>query len=105
LKKEVENFVARCLDCQWVKAKCKHPVGLLHPISIPEWKWEVTSMDFIIGLSIISRQNDSIMIMVDRLSKVSHFIAVLSANSSSEVAQIFIREIVRLHDVSMKIIS
>ena len=62
-------------------------------------------MDFIIGLSIISRQNDSIMIMVDRLSKVSHFIAVLSANSSSEVAQIFIREIVRLHDVSMKIIS
>ena len=55
LKKEVVKIVARYLDCQQAKVECKHPGGLLHPILIPNWKWEVISMDFIIGLSRTSR--------------------------------------------------
>ena len=47
LKKEVVEFLARCLDCQQVKVECKHLGGLLQPIPILEWKWEVISMDFI----------------------------------------------------------
>eukprot|EP00253_Pinus_taeda_P014877 PITA_14877 len=49
IKKDVAEFIARCLDCQMVKAECKHPSGLLQSISIPKWKWEVISMDFITG--------------------------------------------------------
>ena len=46
IKKDVAEFVAICLDFQMVKAKCKHPGGMLQPIVIPGWKWEVISMDF-----------------------------------------------------------
>lgn len=53
LKKEVTDFVVRCLDCQQVKVECKHPGGLIHPILILEWKWEVISMDFITVLIIL----------------------------------------------------
>lgn len=66
------EFVARCLDYQWVKAESKYPTILLEPILIPEWKWEIISMDFITYFPRISKQHDSIMVVVDRLSKVAH---------------------------------
>ena len=88
-----------------MKEKRKHLGGLLQPISIPEWKWEVISMDFITGLSRIVRQHDSIMVMVDRLTKVVYFILVKSTFSSSNVAQIFIKYVVRLHGVPKTIVS
>ena len=59
-----------------MKAKCKHPGGMLQPIAIPEWKWEVVSMEFITVLSRIVRQHDSIMFVVDMCKKVAHFIPV-----------------------------
>ena len=46
MKMEVAEYLARCLECQQVKAKYQHPVGLLQPLPIPEWKWETISMDF-----------------------------------------------------------
>ena len=77
----------------------------MQSIPIPQWKWEVIYIDLIICLSRTSKQHDSIMDVVDSLSKVSHFISVKSMNSTSEVAHIFIREIVGLHGVSKRIIS
>lgn len=68
-----------------MKAKGKHLAGLLQPILIPEWKWEVISMDFSIGLLRTSKHHDSIMVMVDRLHKVAHFIAVKSTHLANEV--------------------
>ena len=62
-------------------------------------------MDFITGFPMTSRQHDSIMVVVDKLSMVSHFIVVKSTNSASKVAQIFTREIVILHGVPKTIIS
>jgi len=62
-------------------------------------------MEYIIGFLRTLRQHDSIMVVVDRLSKVAHFIVVKFTNLASEVAQIFIKEITRLHDVPKKIIS
>ncbi|KAA0047194.1 DNA/RNA polymerases superfamily protein [Cucumis melo var. makuwa] len=50
MKREVAEFVSRCLVCQQVKAPRQKPAGLLQPLSIPEWKWENVSMDFITGL-------------------------------------------------------
>jgi hypothetical protein len=55
MKKEVVDFIARCLECQKVKAEHRHPAGLLQPLPIPEWKWEVVTMDFITKLPITTR--------------------------------------------------
>jgi len=76
----------------------------LHPIPIPKWKWEVISMDLITIFLRTSKNHDSLMVLVEKLSKVSHFIAVNSTNSISEVAQRFIKEIVRLHGVPKNIV-
>lgn len=85
MKKEVAEFLAICLDCQWIKEECKHLDGLLQPIAIPEWKWEVISMDFIIVLPRIVKKHDLIMVVVDRLSKVAHFIPVKIAYLGSDI--------------------
>ena len=61
-------------------------------------------MDFIIGLPRTPKKHDAIMVMVEKLSKVDHFVVVKSTNSVSEVAQVFIKEIVRLHGVPKRII-
>jgi hypothetical protein len=58
--KGIVNLVARCLECQQVKAEHRCPTGLLQPHSIPESKWEVISMDFIVGLPLTTKRHDSI---------------------------------------------
>ena len=78
--------MARYLDYQQVKRECKHPGGLLQLILILEWKWEVISKDFITGLLRTSRQHYSIMVVVERLTKVAHLIPVKSTYSASDVA-------------------
>ena len=89
--------MVRCFDCQSVKAECKHLGGLLQPIVIPDWKWEVIFMDFITWFPSTVRQHDSIMVILDRLIKVMHFIPLKSTLSARDVAQVFIRDVVRLH--------
>ncbi len=79
-----------------MKFECKNTIGLLQPILIPEWKWEVISMYFITIFPRTSKQHDSIMVVVDKLSNVAHFILMKTNNSTSELFEIFIREIVRL---------
>ena len=96
--------MARWLDFQQVKTECKHTRGLLQSILIPHWKWEVISLEFITGLSRTERQHDSIMVVVDILKKVAHFIPVNSTFSASDVAHVFIREVVRLHGVMKKFV-
>jgi hypothetical protein len=74
MKVDIVNYVARCLECQQVKDLHRHPVGLLQPHAISELKWEVISMDFIVGLPLTARRHDSIFVVVDTLMKSSHFI-------------------------------
>jgi hypothetical protein len=74
MKKEVVDYIAKCLDCQKVKAEHRHLAILLQPFPIPEWKWEVVTIDFIIKLPRTVRQRDSIMVVVDKLTKDAHFI-------------------------------
>ena len=49
LKKDVADYVAKCLTCQQVKAEHQKPSGKLQPLPIPEWKWERITMDFVVG--------------------------------------------------------
>jgi hypothetical protein len=70
MKKEVADFIAKCLECQKVKAEHRHPTGLLQPLPIPEWKWKVVTMDFITKLPRTNKQRDSIMVVVNSLLKL-----------------------------------
>ena len=105
MKSEVAEYIARCLECQQVKAEHQHPAGLLQPLPIPEWKWEIISLDFITDLPKNNRQNDSIMVVVDKLSKAAHFIPVKSTYKAINIAYIFMKEIFRLHGVPRIVIS
>ena len=57
MKKDMAEYISRCMKCQQVKVEHRHPVGLLQPLPVPEWKWEVISMDFITGLPMTWRQH------------------------------------------------
>jgi hypothetical protein len=72
----VAAHVAMCDVCQRVKAEHQRPARLLHPLKIPEWKWGEIGINFIIGLPRTSKGYDSIWVIVDRLTKVAHFIPV-----------------------------
>jgi hypothetical protein len=76
MKCEAAHYVSECDTCRKVKADYMKPVGLLQPLIIPEWKWNDINMDFIVGLPMTARKFDSIWVIVDRLSKSSHFIPV-----------------------------
>jgi hypothetical protein len=89
MKRDVVDFIARCLECQKVKAEHIHRAGFLQPFPIPEWKWEVVTMDFTTKLPNSINQNDSIMVVVDKLTKAAHFIPVKSAHKASNIAEIY----------------
>ena len=84
-------------ECQQVKVEHQHPAGLLQPLPVPEWKWEIISMDFITILSMTWRQHDSIMVVIEKLKKEAHFIPVKSMHKTDDIAKIFMKEIFKLH--------
>ena len=56
-----------------MKVEHQRPRGKLQPLSIPEWKWENITMDFVSGLPKSSRGNDAVWVIIDRLTKLAHF--------------------------------
>jgi len=78
---------------------------LLQPLPIPEWKWEVINIDFITSLPRSKIQNDYVMIVVDKLSKTTHFIPVKSTYKVVNIANIFMKEVFRPDGIPKVIIS
>jgi hypothetical protein len=76
MKHKVARYLLECDTCRKVKADYMKPAGLLEPLSILDWKWDDISMDFIVGSPLIAHKFDSIWVIVDRLSKSTHFIPV-----------------------------
>ncbi|WVZ97224.1 hypothetical protein U9M48_042774 [Paspalum notatum var. saurae] len=105
MKRAVAEYVAVCDTCQRVKAEHHRPVGLLQPLKVPEWKWEEITMDFIVGLPRTQKGYNSIWVVVDRLTKVAHFIPVNTTYSGARLAELYISRIVCLHGIPKKIIS
>ncbi|KAL4013400.1 hypothetical protein IC575_025569 [Cucumis melo] len=105
MKREVEDFVSRCLVCQQVKAPRQRPAGLLQPLSVPGWKSERVSMDFITGLPKTLKGYTVIWVVVDRLTKSAHFVPGKSTYTASKWGQLYMTEIVRLHGVPVSIVS
>ncbi|KAL0431633.1 UNVERIFIED_CONTAM: hypothetical protein Sradi_0789300 [Sesamum radiatum] len=105
MKKDVAEFVAKCMTCQQVKAEHQAPAGKLRPLSIPEWKWEKITMDFVVGLPHTFRKHDAIWVIVDRLTKSAHFLPIRHGDSLDKLAELYVAEIVRLHGVPVSIVS
>src|SRR3954467_3190015 len=99
LKREIARYIALCDVCQRVKAEHQKPAGLLQPLPIPDWKWDQIGMDFITGLPRTRSGYDSIWVVVDRLTKVAHFIPVKTTYTSAKLAKIYMSRIVCLHGV------
>ena len=105
MKKDIAAFVSKCLTCQQVKIEHQKPSGLLHPLSIPEWKWESISMDVVMGLPRTQSGFDAIWVIVDRLTKSAHFLPIRATYSLEKLARLYLQEIVRLDGVPISIIS
>jgi hypothetical protein len=80
----------------YVRVKVEHqrPAGLLHPLKVLEWKWEEIGMYFIVGLSRTPKGYDSIWVIVDRLTKVAHFISAKTTYKGSHLAELYMAQIV-----------
>ncbi|GAU31786.1 hypothetical protein TSUD_22320 [Trifolium subterraneum] len=105
MKAEIAEFVSRCIVCQQVKIEHQKPAGPLQPLEIPEWKWEHITMDFVGGLPRNQKGQDSIWVIVDRLTKSAHFLPVKSTFRAPQYAEVFIENIVKLHGVPLSIVS
>ncbi|KAA3470474.1 DNA/RNA polymerases superfamily protein [Gossypium australe] len=105
MKQDISEFVSKCLVCQQVKAEHQVPSSLLQPILIPEWKWERITVDFVSGLPLSPGKKDTIWVIVDKLTKSTHFIPMRIDYSLDKLAELYIIEIVRLHGVPLSIVS
>ena len=101
----VKAYVQNCHSCQVNKSKTVKPAGLLQPLPIPEGKWDSVSMDFICGLPCSKAGFDSILVIVDRLSKLVHLVPTTTTVTAPEVAKLFVDNVVRLHGVPSSIVS
>ena len=104
MQKQVKKFVVACQICQQMKYEALSPAGLLQSLTIPEQVWTEVSMDFITGLP-RTKGLDSIMVVVDRVNKYAHFVALGHPFTAKDVAKLFLKEIVRLHGFPKVIIS
>ena len=105
MKRDISDFVSRCLTCQQVKCEHQRPRGVSQRMPIPTWKWERITMDFVVGLPTTVGGYDSIWVVVDRLTKSAHFIPVRVKYTAEKLAELYISQIVRLHGVPISIIS
>jgi hypothetical protein len=105
MKRKIAFYIARCDICQHVKAEHQRPAGLLQPLKVPMWKWEEVGMDFITGLSRSNRGHDSIWVIIDRLTKVAHFLPVKTTHKGRDLAELYMSRIVSLHGVPKVIVT
>jgi hypothetical protein len=104
MKCNVVHFITKCLECQKVKDNHHHPTGLLQPHDVFMSKWEVISMDFVVGLLLTSHRHNAILVIVDKLTKSAYFILIRDTYDVTDVARVFVSEVIHLHGIPKKII-
>jgi hypothetical protein len=105
MKIEIARYVAKCDTYRRVKAIHMKTAGPLQSLPIPTWKWEDISMDFIVGLPRKAKGFDSIWVIIDRLTKIAHFLPVKTDHPVAVNAQLYIARILSLYGVPKTIVS
>lgn len=104
MKQTVKNFVANCAVCMQAKSEhVKYP-GLLQPLPVPEQAWEMVTLDFVEGLP-SSRGFNSILVVVDKLTRYAHFIPLRHPYSALQVAKAYLENVFKLHGPPDKMVS
>ena len=105
MKKDIYEYMSKCLTCQQVKAEHQVPSGLLNPFPIAQWKWDNITMDFVSGFPLTQRKHEAVWVIVDRLTKSAHFLPVRLDYSMDHLMELYVSEIVRLHGIPLSIVS
>ena len=104
LRRDTRRMIGRCSICT-IDKMTKQNTGQYLPLPVPDSPWQEVSLDFVLGLPRTQRQLDSILVVVDRFSKMAHFVACSKTTDAAHTARIFFNEIVRLHGVPRCIVS
>ncbi|KAD7117017.1 hypothetical protein E3N88_04285 [Mikania micrantha] len=104
MQQDVTRVLARCRTCHLAKTTHSN-AGLYTPLPVPAGPWEDISLDFVVGLPRTQRQKDSIMVVVDRFSKMAHFVPCAKTYDASQIARLYFAEIVKLHGVPKSLTS
>jgi hypothetical protein len=99
----VERYVARCTTCNKAKSHL-NPHGLYLPLLVPSGPWEDILMDIVLGLPKTKRGQDSVFVVVNHFSKMTHFIPCNKTNNATHIADLFFSIIVRLHGMPNTIV-
>lgn len=105
MEKEVAEFSYACLICQKSKIEHHKPLGLMQSLSIPEWKWDSISMDFVISLPKKTKGCDSIWVIMDMLTKLAHFIPIKITCPLQKLVELYIEKIFSPHAIPSSIMS
>ncbi|GKC89860.1 putative reverse transcriptase domain-containing protein [Tanacetum coccineum] len=104
MKADIATYVSKCLTCLKVKAEHQKPSGLLVQPEIPQWKWDNITMDFVTKLPRTQSGNDTIWVIVDRLTKSAHFLPMRETDPMDKLARLYLKEVVTRHGIPVSII-
>ena len=104
MKRDVHKYYEQCIVCKKEKSKVKPP-NLYHPLLVPNFPWIDISMDFVLGLPRTKSGKDFVFVVIDKFSKMTHFIPCKKVDDAFHVADLFYKEVVTLYGLCMSIIS
>ena len=105
MKKDVTEYVSKCLTCQQVKAEHQVLSDFLNPLKIPQWKWDNITMDFVSSFLLTQKKHDYVWVIMDKLTKSAYFLPVQLDYSMDLLAELYVNEIVKLHGILISIVS
>ncbi|GJR75064.1 putative reverse transcriptase domain-containing protein [Tanacetum coccineum] len=104
MKADIATYVSKCLTCLKVKVEHQKPSGLLVQPEIPQWKWDNITMDFVTKLPMTQSGNDTIWVIVDRLTKSAHFLPMKETDPMDKLARLYLKELVTRYGIPVSII-
>ncbi|GMF40679.1 unnamed protein product [Phytophthora fragariaefolia] len=105
MMKDIQRYGNTCEMCQRNKTRQTKPPGLLQPLNIPKGRWTDISMDFVVSLPVSTNGNNVIMVIVDRLTKRAKFIAMKTIDTTTDIADVFMKNYVKDHALPKTMVS